>query len=73
MYVLSMPFMKPQQEGRPLPAGRAIANTHIRILDTHLQAVPIGEHNLPGCLFLMIRRVCSSLLLATGTPHCMLF
>ena len=43
MYVLSMPFKEIQPTERPLPAGRAIANAHLHILDSHLQAVPLGK------------------------------
>lgn len=46
MYVLSMPFAEAPPADRPLPAGRAIANTHIKILDAHLQAVPVGKCTL---------------------------
>lgn len=48
MYVLSMPFAEAPPADRPLPAGRAIANTHIKILDAHLQAVPVGA-SIPLC------------------------
>lgn len=48
MYVLELPLPGPQPTDKPLPVGRPIGNTRMRILDPHQQAVPIGEPFLSG-------------------------